>query len=190
MPSTAAPRAVTPLPVSGRLETGAVTRPESDGATGPITCRSGSLGGGAEAGRGPGGAESLREAQARGGPAGGGEVDGPGGARRAGAVVGREVRPAAEAQGARRREGLEVGEFIPCWLRTQVRGDGCSRVVQEVPRLTRDLPVAARTRAGPSGARQEGQGLQENPRTLVHLEERLFTNYSLFTQGRNSTEVP
>lgn len=71
-PSTAAPLALLPLPVSGRSETRAVTRPESDGAAGPITRRSGARGGGAGAGRGPRGAGSLRESQAPGGPAGGG----------------------------------------------------------------------------------------------------------------------
>ncbi|XP_066104626.1 collagen alpha-2(I) chain-like [Saccopteryx bilineata] len=93
MPSAAAPRAPTPLPVSRRSETGAVTRPKSDGASGPITRRSGALGGGDEAGRGPRGAGSLREAQPLGGPARGREVAGPRGVRRTAAVVGSEVRP-------------------------------------------------------------------------------------------------
>lgn len=73
MPSAAAPRALTPLPVSGRSETGAGTRPESDGMAGPIKGRSGSPGGGAGAGE-PRWAGSLREAQPLGGPAEGWKV--------------------------------------------------------------------------------------------------------------------
>lgn len=96
-PSAAAPRALTPLPVSGLSETRAVTRPESDGAAGPIMHRSGPRGGGAEAG-------SLREAQPRGGPAGGGEVAGLRGARLARAAAGRPCGTALEARGA--REGV------------------------------------------------------------------------------------
>ena len=84
-----------------------MTRPESDGAAGPITHRSGSRGGGAEAGRGPRGAGSLREAQPRGGPAGGGEVAGLGGARLAGVAAGWPSRPAPEARGAGKRVGRE-----------------------------------------------------------------------------------
>lgn len=99
MPSTAAPRALPPLPVSGRSETRAVTRPESDGAAGPIARGSGSRGGGAEAGRGAVQGGELREAQPRRGPAGGGEVAGPG--------------------GARQRAGPEVGEFIPRGFRAR-----------------------------------------------------------------------
>lgn len=71
LPSAAAPRALPPLPGSRRSETGAGPRPQSDGAAGPIARGSGALGGGAEAGRGPGGVGSLREALPRGGPAGG-----------------------------------------------------------------------------------------------------------------------
>lgn len=93
VPSAAAPRALTPLPVFERSETGAVTRPENDGMAGPIKRCSGSLGGGAEAGRLPRGAGSLREALPRGGPAEGGKVVGLGGASEAGGVVaGRAVR--------------------------------------------------------------------------------------------------
>lgn len=99
-----------------------MTRPESDGAGGPITHRLGTRGGGAEAGRGPRGAGSLREAQPRGGPAGGGEVAGLGGARPAGAAAGRPSGPAAEAQGARKRAGFGVGECIPRGPRARVAG--------------------------------------------------------------------
>lgn len=62
-------RALIALPVSRRLEMRAVTRPESDSASGPISRLPGSRGGGAEAGRGPRRAGSLREAQPRRGPA-------------------------------------------------------------------------------------------------------------------------
>lgn len=101
MPSAAAPRALIPLRVSGRSETGAVTRPESDGMARPITRRSGLLGGGAEAGRRPRRAGSLREAQPRRGPAGGGKVAGPGGAGQAGAVQAPDARRRAEGSGSR-----------------------------------------------------------------------------------------
>lgn len=112
-PSAAAPPALTPLPGSPRSETGAGTRPESDGAAGPIARCSGSLGGGAAAGRGPSGAGSLREAQPPGGLAGGGEVAGPGGAERA---------AAGQVRGARRREGLAVRESLP----RRPRAPGCA----------------------------------------------------------------
>lgn len=134
MPSAAAPRALTPLRVSGRSETGAVTCPESDGMAGPITRRSGLLGGGAEAGRRPRRAGSLREAQPPRGPAGGGKVAGPGGAKRAGAV---------EAPDARRCAGLRVGAFIPRWPLSRVPGGGGSPVAEEAPELTRNPSVAS-----------------------------------------------
>lgn len=129
MPSTTAPRALISLPVSGRSETRAVTRPESDSAAGPILRRPGSRGGGAEAGRGPCEAGSLREAQPRGGPAGGGEVAGPGGARRAAATASRAVRPAWRPWVKRRRS--QVREFIPRGPRARVLGVVGSRVVGE-----------------------------------------------------------
>lgn len=101
-PSSAAPRARISLPVSGRSETRAVTRPKSDSAVGPISRRPGSRGGGAEAGRGPRGAGSLREAQPRGGLAGGGEVELPwrrAGANRVRMAVSPARRPMAERGG-------------------------------------------------------------------------------------------
>lgn len=128
MPSAAAPRALTPLPVSGRSETGAVTRPESDGMAGPIKRRSGSLGGGAEAGREPRGAGSLREAQPRGGPAEGGKVVCPGGARLAGAAAGRAVTAATEAQSG----GARGRRVYPALASGPGRGGGV--VVLQLPR--------------------------------------------------------
>lgn len=109
MPSTAAPRALPPLPVSGRSETRAVTRPESDGAAGPIARGSGSRGGGAEAGRG----------QCREGSYGKRSLAGarPG--------VGRSRGPEARGSGrGPRSASLSRGGFGP-----EAPGGGCSRVV-------------------------------------------------------------
>lgn len=127
VPSAAAPRALTPLPVFERSETGAVTRPENDGMAGPIKRCSGSLGGGAEAGRLPRGAGSLREALPRGGPGGGQEGRGSRRREAGGVVAGRAVRTAVESQGARQRAGFVVGELILRWPLARVRQEGgCS----------------------------------------------------------------
>lgn len=141
MPSTTAPRALISLPVSGRSETRAVTRPESDSEAGPILRRPGSRGGGAEAGRGPCGVGSLREAQPRGGPAGGGEVAGPGGARRAGATGSRAVRPAWRPGVKRRRS--QVPEFIPRGPQARVPGVVGSLEIPEAPGVEAEPPGLA-----------------------------------------------
>lgn len=168
-------------PAPGRSETGAGTRPESDGAAGPIARRSGSLGGGAEAARGPGGAGSLREALPRGGPAGGGEVPGPQGARPAGAKPGREGGPAAEARGARRRAG--PGRLHP----TPASGPGgwgfppaSSERFPGGRGTSRAHLGPARSPGGlaPRGCRR-GQGLRGNPGPRG-LWTRVFSTNALF----------
>lgn len=165
-----------------------MTRPESDGAAGPITSGSGSRGGGAEAGRGQRREWSLREAQPRRGPAGGWEVAGPGGARRVSVAAGRVARPAAEAKGGRRRAGPGVGELIPLRPRARVPGAVGLELLGEAPGLMRDLPAV------PSDLRLAVRGLPGGgPRKTGSCRElpdcydvRLFSSYPPFTQGRDS----
>lgn len=117
------------------------------------------------AARGPSGAEprraggraggSLREARPPRGPAGGGEVAGPGGAGRAGA---------AEAADARRRAGRGVGAPLPRWPPSWVLGV----VVLQLPRRRlsrRGTPPLSplRTCARPSVARSRVPGPERVP---------------------------
>ena len=182
LPAAAALRALTPLPVSPRSETGAVTLPESDGAAGPITPRSGSLGGGAAARRGPSRAGSLREAQPPGGPAGGGEGAGPGGEMQAAAVLGKAVLLEAEVQGARRREGLEVEEFI--WRRPPAPG---SRWWRFTSRCSED---ACRAMCGWSRGGSGKGSVSRRITTQWLVRKRVFSTVTLFLPKAGVPPMP
>lgn len=186
MPSAAAPRALTPLPVSGRSETGAVTRPESDGMAGPIQAPL----------RVPRGRSRGGEGTARGGEFTGSAASrGPGGGREGRVSPRREAGWSCSGEGCQSRDGGPVGRgsgsgSLSCtglWPGSRRWGGG-SPVAEEAPELTLDLPVAhsdpRQAKWGlPGGGPGKGSASKRITRPWV-VRKRVFNNYPLFPQGK------